>query len=489
MAHLVAFPWIDRNELKHVYEELYSNNLESQRHAVDRISIWKCRAMSRLPSAVESTAAFVSAMLDSASSGSSYCEMLKLRNTYSMALVRFVNHIMERGQQGATARPIHFIAAEFGVPEWIVELRHSATHGSLPSLSELKAATCWGLEWLREKFWEIQMSEAYGVATLRSAALEMLKESLVVYMQKKFQEVARGQKVQTSSKQILYDIEEMFLQLRGEACDVLIEDGYLVFSMEQLESIGYTPSDWLEASSKTLLLPKKILEFWSPVLRKVCKCDLLPTLVLLMSSIVTSEKSHRNTLLLSWIYSIFYLNNNSSKELGNKLAKFNEDLPYRAILEKLIHPCTSDTFLLLVNESNLTSQQKQQIKDVTSIVSTESNVFIDESHTVYSLDDIDNSCSSDTRSICWKKYSGSVQWSLVPFGALPGQYVDYKSLEINPGTSHEVTGDVDMEYEDIGQEDNESVTVCKENTANTDDFVIQWDTMTKNCITKKITIF
>lgn len=41
------------------------------------------------------------------------------------------------------------VFSQFGIPSWIVEMRHNATHRTMPSLSELTAGADWILEWLR----------------------------------------------------------------------------------------------------------------------------------------------------------------------------------------------------------------------------------------------------------------------------------------------------------------------------------------------------
>lgn len=38
---------------------------------------------------------------------------------------------------------------KFGIPTWIVRLRHDATHGSLPSLDLLVAGCRWALTYLQ----------------------------------------------------------------------------------------------------------------------------------------------------------------------------------------------------------------------------------------------------------------------------------------------------------------------------------------------------
>ncbi|CAL1549172.1 unnamed protein product, partial [Lymnaea stagnalis] len=57
------------------------------------------------------------------------------------------------------AQPVHLIARNLGIPEWIVRLRHDATHSSLPSLDVLATGAKWALNYLRENFWECQTNE------------------------------------------------------------------------------------------------------------------------------------------------------------------------------------------------------------------------------------------------------------------------------------------------------------------------------------------
>jgi hypothetical protein len=67
--------------------------------------------------------------------------VLIIRQSYAMAIVRLVNGLVDPLQQGIYARPISAIAAQIGLPIWLVELRHSATHEDLPSVEVLREAT------------------------------------------------------------------------------------------------------------------------------------------------------------------------------------------------------------------------------------------------------------------------------------------------------------------------------------------------------------
>lgn len=95
--------------------------------------------MTSLPHAIESTHAILSVILqDSDAQGSS--SFLSLRQSYATAIIRLVNGLVDPLQLGAYARSIASIAAQLGLPPWLVELRHAATHEDLPSIELLRQA-------------------------------------------------------------------------------------------------------------------------------------------------------------------------------------------------------------------------------------------------------------------------------------------------------------------------------------------------------------
>lgn len=66
---------------------------------------------------------------------------LSLRQSYAAALIRLVNGLVDPLQLGVYARSIAAIAAQLGLPAWLVDLRHAATHEDLPSLELLRQAS------------------------------------------------------------------------------------------------------------------------------------------------------------------------------------------------------------------------------------------------------------------------------------------------------------------------------------------------------------
>ena len=58
------------------------------------------------------------------------------------------------GQKGVFARSVQAIADEIELPSWLVDLRHDATHSSLPSLAMLETGVNVALHWLKENYWD-----------------------------------------------------------------------------------------------------------------------------------------------------------------------------------------------------------------------------------------------------------------------------------------------------------------------------------------------
>ncbi|PWZ01607.1 Las1-domain-containing protein [Testicularia cyperi] len=165
---------------RHLYpESAYLSSTAStprDRHkALSTIQLWLNR--SACPFAVETTAALVqSILLDQhmqqfAASSSSDPSLdlqyaldqmggaaeLGIRVNYSMAIIRFVNSIVDSYQTGGFAQSIAAIAARIGLPQWFVDLRHAATHEELPSLAVCREAARSALEWLHRHFWIPQL--------------------------------------------------------------------------------------------------------------------------------------------------------------------------------------------------------------------------------------------------------------------------------------------------------------------------------------------
>ena len=97
----------------------------------------------------------------------------ELRLMYSMSILRFVNGIVDSGQQAKFATPVSLLAEKAALPSSLVDIRHAATHNQLPSLPNLKHASQQALEWLRTCYWGTQSEK---LTTSADAARSCLRE-------------------------------------------------------------------------------------------------------------------------------------------------------------------------------------------------------------------------------------------------------------------------------------------------------------------------
>ncbi|KAG8884687.1 rRNA-processing protein las1 [Tulasnella sp. 332] len=117
---------------------------------LEQLCAW--RSNTTIPHALEATISLLSVILDDNSTDAPSSNMFSLRQAYALAVVRFVNNLVDPLQQGTFARPITSIAAQIGLPAWFVELRHQSTHEELPSLVVLREAAKQALAWLLRNY-------------------------------------------------------------------------------------------------------------------------------------------------------------------------------------------------------------------------------------------------------------------------------------------------------------------------------------------------
>lgn len=154
-------PWKDIWELESVGRGLLTVLNEgfddSSRilNALDTVTIWKARshALEALPHAVESTAALAQVYWRDQKDRRNV-SITELRLAYSAAIVRCINGLADAlQQQRFVAAPVSMLCGQLGIPSWLVDIRHEASHNALPTLPVLKLATVTLLEYLQSEYW------------------------------------------------------------------------------------------------------------------------------------------------------------------------------------------------------------------------------------------------------------------------------------------------------------------------------------------------
>ncbi|KAK6204813.1 Las1-like-domain-containing protein [Scheffersomyces amazonensis] len=150
--HPVIVSYRSVDDLKTLKDWFYNFN-ESRDHrlrAIQRVKALSTRG--RLPHGIESTALLTSICLQELNKEFQVDSYI-LRLSYSSAIIRFVNGLLDPFQQSTHAIPLHHLAKTLNLPGFFVELRHMSTHENLPSLEICQIACERALNWLYDNYW------------------------------------------------------------------------------------------------------------------------------------------------------------------------------------------------------------------------------------------------------------------------------------------------------------------------------------------------
>lgn len=373
MKHVV--PWKTRLDFLSVYRDLYSDDVNSQESAIGRIMAWKARAGNKLSVAIESSASLMQVRLQHLQAEKDK----KLRQTehqlcssYSLALIRFVNHTTEKAQNKALAQPVHLVAREFGIPEWIVRLRHDATHSALPCLDTLASGTLWALNYLRQNFWEVQNVNNNPLSSEGKSGVDNrvgsagkddispktgdIRKLIFEYQKLRFKtyETSNQGKAESDCSSILGKLQQFMLKNKLKFVKCFLEDGFLISTEEQLQAFGLDQTDILKALPPTI--PMQVAFFWRPLLKCMSSAGLLPLLLHTALYSVTSDQGLHNYQLVAWI--AYILSNSSSSESCNQgrrkrvrkkdaFVKTSQPIPTRTLLSACLQNLNTLTAHLL----------------------------------------------------------------------------------------------------------------------------------------------
>uniref|UniRef100_A0A7M4FWD5 LAS1 like ribosome biosis factor n=1 Tax=Crocodylus porosus TaxID=8502 RepID=A0A7M4FWD5_CROPO len=347
MAGRSVVAWRGKAEWDQVMVGLYGGDGRLQQHALDRVSAWKSRYGQRMPLAVDCTTDLIRCkILDMSGNVSSH----ELVLSYGLALVRFVNLITERKQK-IFYIPLRRLAKEMNIPVWVVDLRHDLTHGKLPQLNACRKGCDVVLEWLRRTYWSCQLGnnlsgeceEEQDEEAEMTAATETEMDSdteeaqdlqpqgyledkefhekvrnvLISYRNhqfgvfQEFQPFGKAQKVwckpSSEVEWILAQIKDLVQENRDMVADALLEDGFLIPTVEHLETLNIKSDE----NKELLDIPQIFYCFWQPLLKGLHSQDFTQSLIEKMFANLKqcSESSElRSQYLINWIAELLTAN-------------------------------------------------------------------------------------------------------------------------------------------------------------------------------------
>lgn len=282
------------------------------------------------------------------------------QSTLALCIIRFVNFITEPYQKSLMSRAIKSIGNEIGLPDWIVNMRHNSTHYNMPSIEVLEEALRYLFNWLKERYVNTYTENPMEDSLLDSIK-QQIKELFDEYLNIKYKNVVLKKGKKNENKKELEEheekIETFLMHFKDQTFNVLINDGYLIPTSEQLKGIGLIADEFLEQID--VELPQAFIKIWNQFLTI---CNQLNFLSILFKNIVSTyeiEKENKNGLslrskfLLCWIFHLIKLNSAQPH-------KYEFHFNFKQILAKVLKSNPTEmTLVFLEKISNLESCKNQ----------------------------------------------------------------------------------------------------------------------------------
>jgi hypothetical protein len=179
-----------------VRDFLLSKDASKVKLATKRIAAWQTRG--RVPLAIQATCAITNSTS---------------RQQLALALLRAISAIIDNTQKGEFASSALKIAETLGLKTYLVELRHCATHDSLPALPLLWKAKDDMLLWLKEAYWDQQSNNQSNLIETIKKCVKDYKISKIDESKNHLQELKKIVNIDTYNFLIL-EIVHYFIPLR-----------------------------------------------------------------------------------------------------------------------------------------------------------------------------------------------------------------------------------------------------------------------------------
>lgn len=434
--------------------------------------------MHKMSVAIESTAALTDACLQHQQvehSGTILEEDHKLRAMFSLALIRFVNHVTEKGQNKAFAQPVHRIAQNFGIPEWIVRLRHDATHGSLPCLDVLTTGARWALTYLQDVFWSQQLSDSPEEPIKKKfkgdhrtddqPSPSEVDDILCSYQTASHKSLDDGPESEAARDEgrALRQLEGILSsQRRNIVLACLVQPSHLLTTEDQLQTYSVTLEDTLNCEPPKV--PGVLVNIWRSLLRLLQSRQLTGLLLQHLLKALLSETDTsllHSRLIAAWLrlillYELYNFEKSAeerkaSPELYRSAIEFNTDL----LLDTCLRTPSVWSFSVLPlvgDRARLSEETQSQLAELDKIYkggmksgeegengTNEKTVDDDnrqgDNTKIFSVTDLQSVQSAfapeDDDSNVWQLCTDPIDWERVAWGLVPGHTLADTCLECN----------------------------------------------------------
>lgn len=437
-CYRVPYTAVEWNRVRTLFQ---SENLEELEECLAILSMWHSRMGNSIPVAISMSDLLVRlaiAELRITSDSNQWMKMEELKMQHCIAIIRFINYVNEICQ---CPRPTSIVKAvqQLGIPSWLVEIRHNASHSHVPPIGTLRTAFQFCRQWLWDHFWTRQPYEALRSAGAVNKNSEMVAAEASIRDQKIFNAIVsyallrnKNSSDSIEKERAVVELMRFVMQQPFDFLRIFVGDGCLIMTESQLGFAGYSVEQGWS-------VPIALQIYWKPVFVIIYEAKVVNELIInLLSRLSLNENPpHVEVQLVAWIK--FFLE--PCVETENDLMTTSD---WSRILHKLV--ASTGYFDITLIESvmaklpNLNEKRRRQVRRIMNISLSESLNAVDDSMSIRTLEDLQRLIRKDRGTVSTSG-SGSAEdcfvmcepeeWCSVPLGLLPGTSVDNFSLIID----------------------------------------------------------
>ncbi|KAL6728930.1 hypothetical protein Aduo_000032 [Ancylostoma duodenale] len=354
---------------------------------------------------------------------------------------RFINYVNEVCQnQSHRHTSIIKAVQHLGIPTWLVEIRHNASHSHVPPIGTLRKAFHFCRQWLWDHFWSRQPYEAIrsaGAVDKRNdvvaAEAELrdmrIRNAIVAYAL--WRNANNDDSNNGTTERAVVELHRFVMQQPFDFLKLFVADGFLVMTEEQLKRADFTVNEGWS-------IPLSLQLYWKPVFIMIYEAKVVNELLInLLSRLSFNENPrHIENQLVAW-----------TKFFLEPCVQTENDVMTPSDWSRVLHKMVAATGYfdaaiveaVMTKVPNLTEKRRRQVRRIMDITLSESLCAVDDSMSIRTLEDLQrlirkdrdavssaNTTSSNIFSIC-----DSEDWCSVPLGLLPGASVDTLSLIVD----------------------------------------------------------
>uniref|UniRef100_A0A0N5AH38 Las1-like family protein n=1 Tax=Syphacia muris TaxID=451379 RepID=A0A0N5AH38_9BILA len=219
-----------------------------------------------------------------------------------MIEVKIINYANEIGQSKTSLlETVATAVKKLGIPNWVVQVRHDATHHYFPSIKLLREAAIFCRSWLWDIHWKKPIREAMGAVAGTGTVTSSEKAVTLIARYIDFRMKNRKKLVSDDeiyNEDVIRDMHEFISYDSSNFVQAFLFDGHLIMTDEQMEVAGFTVDDGYEI----WLIPLDLQLFWEPVLRLLSQLGALPELLYqLVSTLMDHQlRKSKKRQIIAW---------------------------------------------------------------------------------------------------------------------------------------------------------------------------------------------